>query len=301
MNKNTALDLEKILFVTSDRLTDLRATVDAWKKLNVGLNIAARFRLVVDTNIVLGDLRWLVSRQNGGAVKTSLMEVIEADTIDLFAPPMFFAEVEEKIPLLAATQGLDEIAMLAQWHIYKARIKLSEPDPELVASLQSSVDPDDAEFVALEKTIKADGVLSKDPHISTMGGNQVSLDFVFHLRNYSRTTAIEMNIKVGGVRLVITGITAVRVSTELVRALVKSLKTAPEWVKLASFVGILVVLAHPTSRAKIAGILQNLFSQIAAATPPVIALISTAAVMAQKNQLLASAHLSDALRELGQN
>lgn len=54
---------------------------------------------------------------------------------------------------------------------------------------------DDAEFVALQKTIGAAGILSKDPHISMIGGNQVSLACIFRLRNYSRIAAIEMSIK----------------------------------------------------------------------------------------------------------
>ncbi len=301
LKKTPLLDLEKILFVTSDRLNDLRAAVDDLKRMNFQLGMAARFRLVVDTNIILGDLRWLVATRTDSTAKTGLMEVIEASTIELYAPPVFFSEVEEKIPLLAADQGLDEKAMLAEWQIYKGRISLCIPDPELVASLQDSVDPDDAEYIALEKTIKADGVLSKDSHISMMGGNQVSLDFIFHLRNYSRTTAVEMNIKVGGARFAVGSLAVVRGGTAVVQSLLKNLKAAPDWVKLALFVGTLVVLVNPNSRAKLASILQTVFSNVAAATPSVICFVSTAAAMAQQNKLQASAHLNNALRELAKD
>ena len=188
----------------------------------------------------------------------------------MYAPPIFFVEVEEKIPLLAAEQGLNEVAMLVQWQIYKARIKLSHPDEHLVASLQSSVDPEDAEFVALEQTIEAAGILSKDRRITLMGGNQVSLDFVIHLRNYSRATAIEMNIKVGGVRFAIAGIAVVRAGTASVQALLKTLKSAPDWVRLALLIGVLMTLAHPTARAKLSKIFQTLFSNVVSATPSVI-------------------------------
>lgn len=86
----------------------------------------------MDANIILGDLIWLVSKRTNDSAKTQLMETIEAETIDIYAPPIFFDEVEEKIPLLATEKGLDINLMYEHWEIYKTKIKLSLPDSDKV-------------------------------------------------------------------------------------------------------------------------------------------------------------------------
>ncbi|WP_426112402.1 hypothetical protein [Massilia sp. PWRC2] len=289
---------DSFLAVRSSKLKELRTSIGTLRQLNYSMAAIAKISLVIDTNIVLGELRWLTSKRRTGDAKTSLMEVIEAETLHLYGPPILFAEVEEKIPLIASMQGLDAEVMQKHWQVYKAKITLAIPDENLVKSLQSGVDPDDAEFVALQQTLGADGVLSKDQHIAAMGGNKVSLDCIFNLRDYSRTVAIELNIKVAGVNFTLAGLTAIRACVGGIQALSRSIKAAPDWLKFALLLCALLTLANPRSRAKVVGAVNNLLAGAASAAPAVLDLISVAAQLANENASQAKAHLANALADI---
>src|ERR1035437_3907333 len=95
-----------IFAVDSGKLKELRMIIHTWKDINQTLGkTAAQFRLVVDSNVILGDIIWLAAKRNNETATTQLMETIEAETIDVYGPPSLFEEVEEKIPLIAAQKG----------------------------------------------------------------------------------------------------------------------------------------------------------------------------------------------------
>lgn len=229
------------------------------------------------------------------------METIEAETIDVYAPPALFHEVEEKIPLIAAEKGLDKNLMHIHWEVYKAKLKVSEPDQDKVQALKNGVDSDDAEFVALAQTILAAGVISKDSHIEQMGGNQISITCITHLRNYSRATAIELNIKVNGVLFTAVGLAAIRGLFSGIRVLIDGISKAPDWVKLALLAGGIFIALHPGARASVVRGLKAVLASISQATPAVISHIAEAAAFAEKHKAEAQVHLNKAMKELGRN
>lgn len=294
-------NLEDIFSVQSSKLKELRVAVRSWKESSAIIGSAAQFRLVVDANIILGDLIWLVSKRTNDSAKTQLMETVEAETIDIYAPPIFFDEVEEKIPLLATEKGLDINLMYEHWEIYKTKIKLSLPDSDKVQVLRGGKDPDDAEYIALEQTMGASGVISKNHDIRQMGGNQISITCITHLRNYSRSTSIELNIKVNGVMFANVSIATIRGLFEGSKALINGITKAPDWVKFALLAGGLFVVLHPGARATVAKGLKTVLQGIGDATPTIIALIAEAAALAEKHKAEAQAHLDMAMIELGKN
>lgn len=294
-------NLEGIFTVQSSKLKELRVVAQSWKESSAIIGSAAQFQLVVDANIILGDLIWLVSKRTNDSAKTQLMETIEAETIDIYAPPIFFDEVEEKIPLLATEKGLDINLMYEHWEIYKTKIKLSLPDSDKVQVLRGGKDPDDAEYIALEQTMGASGVISKNHDIRQMGGNQISITCITHLRNYSRSTSIELNIKVNGVMFAKVSLASIRGLFEGSKALINGIAKAPDWVKFALLAGGLFVVLHPGTRATVANSLKTVLHGIGEATPTIIALIAEAAVLAEKHKSEAQVHLDNAMKELGRN
>lgn len=293
--------LADIFTVRSDKLKELRVAIKAWRDTNAYFDGLVQFRLVVDSNVVLGDILWLVAGRTNKTAKTHLMEAIEAETIDVYAPPLLFDEVEEKIPLIAAEKGLDVNLMYIEWGIYKLKLKIAEPDSAKVLALKNSVDPDDAEFVALAQTISAVGVISKDRHIEHMGGNQISIMCITHLRNYSRDTAIEMNIKVNGVILATAGMTAIRGLFTGIKALLDSVSKAPDWVKFALLAAGLFAVLHPRTRTRVNRGLKTVLEGIGEATPAIISHLAEAAALAEKHKSEAQVHLNQAMKELNRN
>jgi len=293
------LNYGDIFHVPSDRLKQLRGVIRSYKQLTETLGTTFQFRLVVDSNVVLGDLLWLTTKRKNIAAKTDLIEVIESETIEVYAPPALFEEVEEKIPLIAKDKGIDVSLLIMQWQEYKTYLKSSEPDIEKVAAIAKGVDPDDAPFIALAQTISAHGVISKDKHIGMMGGAQISITCVTHLRNYSRATAVELNIKVNGVIFAGLSVAAIDGLIQGVRQLSEKLSKAPDWVKLCLLAGVLFVVLHPSARANVANKLNTVLGGIKELTPSVIALISKAKILAEEKRVEAKANLDKAMVELG--
>lgn len=291
-------NLRDVYSVRSDRLPDFRAILHEWKQLQPVLGAAAQFRVVIDSNVVIGDLLWLCGDRKDPEAKTTLMEVIEAETVDAYVPPELIEEVEEKIPLLAAEKGLDREQMLEEWGKYKSSLKVKRPDPEKVERLRSGIDPDDGFFIALAQTIGACGVLSKDKHIQKMGGNQISIDCMVALRDYSRNIAISLNIKVSGVMLTEIGLVAIRGVFVGIRSLASSISRAPDWVKIALLAGGIFVACHPEARARVVGWLKSAMSGLKEISAPVAEHIAEASVLSADQEKEAEKHLEKALVEL---
>jgi predicted nucleic acid-binding protein len=292
------VDLEKLFAVRSEKLKELRAVIGDWEKFNVILGGVAQFRLVVDTNVVLGDILWLVAGRTNKLAKTHLMEVVDAETVFLFAPPTLLDEVDEKIPLLAEEKCLDVDEMYAQWAIYKTKITIVEPDIDKARILRNGADPDDADFLALAETIGASGVISKDRHIAMMGGNQISIACITYLREYSRAAAIELNIKINGVRFVFHGTAAAKGIFSGMRLLIERIKRAPDWLKIALIAGGLFVAIHPEARARVSRCLKVILAGINDATPAIISFITDAALLAETQKAKAEIQLNRAMNEL---
>lgn len=286
--------------VRSHTLVQLRQSIEYLRRMNIELGLVAQFDLIIDTNIVIKELLWLTRSRRNPNAKSELVEAAEADTIKLFAPPALFEEVPEKIPVVAADLAVDADTMFEHWMEFKKYVQLAIPDQALIDELQSGVDPDDAPFVALEKTIDAIGILSRDPHITKMGGNTVPLKCIFYLRDYSRHAAIEMSIKVAGTSLLIAGITSIGAACRAIRSLAAAYSRLPDWVKLTLVIGGLLALSNPKARIATANLAKRLTHGIASTTPMAIQLISDAACSASENQSLAKINLDRALSELVQ-
>lgn len=284
--------------VRSDHLKNLRAALHQWKELQPVLGDIAQFRVVVDTNVVIGDLLWLSGKRKNPDATTDLMEVIEAETVDIYAPPALFHEVEEKIPLLAEEKGIDVDQLRTQWEQYKPRLKIKEPKPERVTALQHGVDPDDAFFVALAEDISAHGVITKDRHIEMMGGNWITIECVTNLRDYSRAIAVNMNIKVSGVMLTGVALASVRQLLLGIKALASAISRAPDWVKIALLAGGLFIIFYPGARARLTQWVMAALEGIQDATPYVTEQIAEAAALAGKHGDEAKSHLEKAMLEL---
>ena len=72
--KIAPVDMSKIFLVRSGKLKNLAVAMEAWSDLKESIPGVARFRLVVDTNVVLGDLLWLACGRTDSSATTQLME-----------------------------------------------------------------------------------------------------------------------------------------------------------------------------------------------------------------------------------
>lgn len=286
-------------FVESDRLNGLRQLAATWSDLNKVIGGAVQFRLVVDTNVVLGDIRWLATKRKNPDARTALIETISAGTIEVFVPPSLHAEVDEHIERISAEEGFDSSTLKAVWADYQKKLVVVEPDGQSVDRYKDSVDPDDAAFVVLADMIGAAGIVSNDAHIAKMGGNRISVDCVLSLRDYSRATAIELQIKYAGVMVGFLSINAIIGLIKGIKGIIAGVAKAPDWLKLALIGGAIFCIVHPGARARVLMTLRAATAGIKEISPHIFGLLEEAVTEAQKHQAIAKPHLDKALEQLG--
>jgi predicted nucleic acid-binding protein len=291
-------DQDDKYFVPSNSLKALREAVKAWRDLGQLIGSAVQLRVVVDSNAVLADLRWLVLKRRDAAARTNLMETVAAGTVELFAPSYLLVEVNEKIIRICREEELDSSAMFAEWAAYQKQIKIIQPDRTLVQRYESGVDPKDAPFLALADAVQASGILSSDAHIPLMGGRVLSIDFMLSMRDYSRAAAVELQIKVMGLSLGYVAVAAAAALAKSLRAVLAGISNSPTWLKVALLCATAFCVLHAPTRQKIAAGLSRALNGVAEATPAVIAQIAEAAAHAQQQHERAQLHLKKALSEI---
>ena len=239
--------------VRSENLSELRNIGEAFTGGGIGellqkaMGPLAQFTVVVDANVILGGLKFLVvTRENPEAI-TALMECVRAGTFIAYVTRKVVSEVERRIPNLVKQYRVTDELFLRHWAEYKKMFKIKTPrkyrvEKELRTKPQ---DPDDAPTIALAKELKAVGIFTKDSGLEAMGGFCLDLDFAIHARDYSRKIVVAATIKQGVFTgLIVGGYAVVGLSSDLIeggRSLVNIASRAPDWVKIGAG-GVALVL-----------------------------------------------------------
>lgn len=219
----------------------------------------AQFNVVVDANIILGDLIWLVTKRKKPDSMTNLMECISAGTITAYIPRSVLNEVIEHIPTIAKKRGIDEAALQTAWRSYRRMLKIRTPRKAVVNKYTRRRDPDDAPILALADMIKADGIFSKDFDIIAMGGLVIELNFLEKARDYSRKTAVSVTVQAAGcTAFTITSIAFL----ELIKGIQNLAKKIPFQIFMIIFVASLLLFSHHRSREYICNQLRPLMSML---------------------------------------
>jgi len=238
--------------IKSDALASLRPLFEEGGFLGT-LGQIFQVNLIVDANVIIADLRWLVLKRKNPDARPQLLEVLQAQTIKAFAPTFLHDELRTNIPLLAAKENLPLEELEAHWETYKALISFFDVGgPE-----EGQQDPKDVPYLRLQTEIDA-LIVSNDSDIQQMGGRVVNVTLIAQLCTYSREAAIEYTLKMGGVLTIRISSTLLIVTSQFVRSLVPHVKKIPQWVWLLCLAMIAAGMAHPTTRIWIQNSLGSL-------------------------------------------
>jgi predicted nucleic acid-binding protein len=240
--------------------------------------------MVVDTNVALQAIRYYAKG------KTSiLLKMAKNPMFPMYAPREMAGEVEEKIEIMAAEEGLEKGKMWEAWRIIRKVVKLTRARDALAyaraANMIGARDPDDVAFVQICIETGAAGILTNDEDFgvadvrtfSLMGLNRMVA--MFHRGVYSffvlhallpRFVALLGKILFAIVREVFNVLSllaelaagAIAGAIERVAALVGKL---PNSLKIAVGIGLLVIiiaLVIEKSREKIISFFAWLWAKI---------------------------------------
>jgi predicted nucleic acid-binding protein len=270
--------------IPSDRLADMRRLLVQFESIRAAIEPIAQYTLVVDANILLADIIWLLAKRQKPDARTALHECVAAGTFTLFTTRQVIEEVEEKLPDRAAKNNLTHDACLAEWSRYKMMLSVRDADMTLTGKYALGIDPDDAPTLALAEELGADGILSKDKHIKAMGGTPVPIEFCFAARAYSRKMAVSVSIRVGGHLFVLGTVRAVEQALIAIRGAYAAIRTLPDWAKLLALVALIVAVLHPKSRQQLLAALSTMATVLGQSLPAILQMVGELAELEARNR-----------------
>jgi predicted nucleic acid-binding protein len=241
------------LHIDTGFIRHLRDLVGRHPELLKTIGQFAQFRVVIDVNIVISDLLLKVKYPERG--NTALEELVHSSILEVFAPRWLENELPSAFNQVSQNVRIAEDDLWAAWRKYQVILKWDERFTYPAEQPAGEADPKDLPYIQLEKVINAVGILSKDRHIERMGGNRLTLDFVFDARCYARAAAISVTIRASGIYL---GTISLASLLRLAGRLTRSLEKVRPELKVAVLAGVLFAFFHPTSRAWIIGKLKKL-------------------------------------------
>jgi predicted nucleic acid-binding protein len=234
--------------IPSDDLLRLRDLFLNWPPFFRLLGIPPPFRLVIDTNAVVGELLHLVKSRRNPSARTGLQEAVDSGAVVAFAPPKLRDEIAKHLPRLAREGGVPEESLRRAWAEYQSRINFVDVRPTSAEEAASAADPDDLPFVYLYRKLDADAVLSRDRHIRAMGARIVEPEMMLHVRNYAREKAPEVTLRAGTFIVTAPALVGTHALVKLLARAAKGFAELPVGVQLALLAGALAACAHPRSR-----------------------------------------------------
>lgn len=256
-------------YLDSEILASLRVFVGLCPSLAQVAGPIAQYKIVLDANIAVGDL--LHKYKNPHIRQTALEETVKSSAIELHAPSWLDREMTgSAIPQVARRKGIPEAALHTLWLEYREQIIWDDTlsVPETDGSRPG--DPKDVPYVALQRTIAAAAVLSRDKDIEALGGKRVTLEFVFAVQSYARAASYAVGIRVGGVFVTWVSVSALGQIAKMIGAAIARL---PPAAKIALVAGLIFVAVHPQSRERILESLKALGETLADAWPAILGVI----------------------------
>jgi len=268
-----------------ESLPTIRAMLEGAAQLKTAFGPLARFELVIDTNILVNDVRWLAEKRLNPAARTDLLECVVAGTIVAHITPEVALEVEEILARLAIDQGINLEQCLREWRSYKKLLSVCRADPAVIAKYLSGADPDDAPTLALAETLRAAGIVSRDLHIRQMGGTAIPVSFVTEVRDYSRKACISLTIEICGYTLVVGTVGALKIAVTAIRNAVAGFVRLPDGIKWLCLAALLIILLNPKARGAVLNWIENAAKAIGEMTPLALREMMLLVEMAAENRV----------------
>jgi predicted nucleic acid-binding protein len=247
----------------SDELRELEGLLKSLGRLGkiIGAELV-RVRAVVDSNIVLGDIGWLLGARQPDA-RTATQEAVDSGLLSAYAPEQMRTEVEAHLDEIAVQRGVSGEAAKRVWAAYSARIAFVPVDLSSDAAqrlAQNLRDPSDLPFLLAFEAIAADVLVSKDPDLAATGvpGVLPGIEIMLDLRAYCRAAAIELKVKITGFGLLTVSALTVGGLVLAVESLAKLFTRLPAWAKVLLLAGAIVPLLHGPTRARLGAWIERM-------------------------------------------
>jgi predicted nucleic acid-binding protein len=241
--------------ILSDNLSGLREVFGVFPVLAEQLGDPKNLRLVLDANVVIAEVRWLVKKRRNPSARTSLQEAVASGTLVAFAPTFLNDEVRRQLYAIAEEEGLSYQALLDAWESYQTALTFYDAPFPVSPTSKDVVDPKDMPYVEAYLAIGAAAIMTADPHLKRMGARTVSSEISVKMRSYARDASIDLTLRTGGA-LVATAIVAGTIGLAKTGANMATLVSRlPRSLQALVVVALISLIAYrPTREALVRGL-----------------------------------------------
>ncbi|WP_070987441.1 hypothetical protein [Halofilum ochraceum] len=240
------MDREKPQIATSDDLPHLRSLFEENGPLSA-YGDSCQFDLIFDANALLRDIYWLSVKANDKDTRTSVLEALESEVIQGYAPSYLRTEIAEKIQEMSLRYDIPERVFLNQWARFEGHIHFVEVGgPDEGGS--DDDDPKDVPYIRLHEMLDYP-VVSRDTDIRRMGGRSVDPDICFTIRLYARDNAVELQlVSMAAYSTMIPAAVVSGLTNFFRQMIVPRARSTPTWAWIAIVMIIGIAFIHPQSR-----------------------------------------------------
>lgn len=238
--------------IRSDHLASLRPLIQQ-SSFFKSLEGIFQLTVIIDANIILGDLLWLTKKRSKPGARSELKELLDAGTIIAIAPTFLEEEIHLHVQRLAKERAIPIEALRSEWDTYRSLITFIDvggPD-------DAFEDPKDAPYLKLQQE-SGNLIYSRDSDIPRMGGRVAPPALFANLRVYSRQIVVEYALKAGGQGTLVISFAMITAIVRLAKTLTPHAKKLPRYVLWTAFILIVCALLHSPTRQFLKNFLQPL-------------------------------------------
>jgi hypothetical protein len=240
-------ELEKVF--PSDFLPQLVSLLDLVPSLRPLFPKLIHVRLVVDANRVRAELYWRLRKRHEASHRTALHEAIIARVIIPYVPNDLNQEIEDDYEEIATQTRRSVSDVKREWNEFKRHLVFYAPKGRPLSG-EIYADPDDFPYLAAWRELDARAIYTTDPHLEKMGAPVISVLIDTRLRDYARSSAVQMAVGFGSSVSIMAGLKSLQGLYRLLTKLLVSFRRLSPGAQLAIVGGATICVLHPKSRAK---------------------------------------------------
>jgi predicted nucleic acid-binding protein len=260
--------------IPADILPAIRQLTRLLPDLRQLVGTAPQVHLIVDTNVLVEDLRFLAKKRRALSARTAVQELLASETVVGYYPAEALSELEAKLDEIALRDAISRADLSRIWEEYRRALHICPAGriPHATPDCLQLRDPTDLPFLALRHMVGAGAILTKDPDVSAAGTPVVPPIAVrIDLRDWARAKGMHLGVVVGETMIVGIPILA---AVALLQGIGGTVAKLPPWLQVLLTVGVIAAIVHPRSRAAIGEAALSLGRQLSRAWADMEPLIS---------------------------
>ena len=244
-------EIAKIL--RADLLPNLVAFLESLPALRSMLPQVMQLAVVIDANVVYGELRWRLKKRPRPKLRSSLEEALASRVLVAYAPHHLDDEIHEHMEEIAADTKQTVEAVAREWKAFRPFIHFHTGRKGAGGQLS---DPDDAAYLDTLHEVAVRGIYTRDTHFQDSSAPLIFVAMDLHnpmdgaLRRYARATAVRIGLSMGSSASAVVSVEVLIALGRLLKALSAAFKRLSPAAQLLILAGVGAVVLHPKSRAK---------------------------------------------------